>query len=86
MCIDEYRKQLEKGVIQRAYQGMRSCNLCSECNALKGGDCTYPEKVRPCESLFGIDMYKTVRKLGLPCKVLQNKTDEQNRYGFMLIE
>jgi len=65
---------------------LRACNLCTECKAIKGGDCTHPEKVRPCESLFGIDMYKTVRKLGLPCEVLQNKDEEQNRYGFLLID
>ena len=65
---------------------VRSCNLCRECNAAKGGDCPHPDKVRPCDSLFGIDVYKTVRRLGLPCEVLKTTEDEQNRYGFLLID
>jgi predicted metal-binding protein len=87
--LSEVILKLERAAFLNGYYfafAMRGCKLCTECNAIKGGDCPHPEKVRPCESLFGIDMYKTVRKLGLPCEVLQNKTDEQNRYGFLLIE
>ena len=87
--LSEVILKLERNAFLDGYYfafAMRSCNICMECNALKGSDCTYPEKVRPCESLFGIDMYKTVRKLGLPCEVLQNKDEEQNRYGFLLID
>jgi predicted metal-binding protein len=65
---------------------VRACNYCEECRAIKGETCSFPEKVRPCETLFGIDMFKTVRTLGLPCDVLQNKDDIQNRYGFLLID
>ena len=66
--------------------GMRGCNLCKECGAKKSQPCPTPKKIRPCESSFGIDVYKTVRKLGLPCEVLQNKTDVPNRYGFVFID
>ena len=65
---------------------LRTCNLCQTCYAKEGGECPHPRQVRPCEEMFGIDVYKTVRKLGLPCEVLQNKDDQQNRYGFLLIE
>lgn len=64
---------------------IRACNLCGSC-ALKDGDpCVAPEKVRPCDQSFGIDVYKTVRNLGLPCKVLLSKSETQNRYGFVLL-
>jgi predicted metal-binding protein len=66
--------------------GIRTCNLCKDCAVKKGSPCPTPEKVRPCDSIFGIDVYKTARNLGLPCEVLQNKTDIQNRYGFVLID
>lgn len=46
----------------------------------------FPDKVRPYDQMFGIDVYKTARNLGLPCEVLQNKNDIQNRYGFVLID
>ena len=65
---------------------VRACNYCEECRIIKGENCSFPEKVRPCETLFGIDIFKTVRKLGLPCDVLRNKEDIQNRYGFLLID
>jgi predicted metal-binding protein len=65
---------------------IRTCNLCEVCNVKQGGSCPTPERVRPCDSSFGIDIYKTARNLGLPCEVLQDKDDIQNRYGFVLID
>jgi predicted metal-binding protein len=65
---------------------IRSCNLCEVCAVKKGNPCPSPGKIRPCDSIFGIDVYKTARNLGLPCEVLQNKDDIQNRYGFVLID
>ncbi len=65
---------------------VRFCNLCRACAVNRGKPCPTPEKVRPCDQSFGIDIYKTVRNLGLPCDVLQDKNDLQNRYGFVMIE
>jgi len=65
---------------------IRSCKFCKNCAVDQGKSCPTPEKVRPCDQSFGIDVYKTARKQGLPCNVLQNKEDVQNRYGFVLIE
>ena len=64
---------------------IRFCNLCKLCVAQQGKPCPTPGKVRPCDQSFGIDVYKTVRNLGLPCEVLQSKEDTQNRYGFVLL-
>ena len=66
--------------------GIRTCNLCKDCAVKKGDPCPTPEKIRPCDSIFGIDVYRTARNLGLPCEVLQNKNDIQNRYGFVLLD
>ncbi len=65
---------------------IRFCNLCKACAVKEGNPCPTPDKVRPCDQSFGIDVYKTVRNLGLPCNVLQNREDVQNRYGFVLID
>jgi len=65
---------------------IRSCKLCKSCSVDQGKSCPTPDKVRPCDQSFGIDVYKTARNQGLPCDVLQNKEDVQNRYGFVLIE
>ena len=64
---------------------IRYCKLCKSCALDLGKSCPTPEKIRPCDQSFGIDVYKTARKLGLPCDVLQNKEDVQNRYGFVLL-
>jgi predicted metal-binding protein len=63
-----------------------ACNLCKECKIRQGKPCISPNKIRPCELSSGIDVYRTVRKFGLPCNVLQKKTDVENRYGFVLID
>ncbi len=65
---------------------IRFCSLCKMCAVKEDKPCPTPEKVRPCDQSFGIDVYKTARNLGLPCEVLQTKKDVQNRYGFVLID
>ena len=65
---------------------IRYCKLCKSCAVDQGKSCPTPEKIRPCDESFGIDVFKTVRNQGLPCDVLQSKEDIQNRYGFVLIE
>jgi predicted metal-binding protein len=65
---------------------IRCCCFCDTCILEQGKDCPYPEKIRPCDQLFGIDMYKTARQLGFPCHVLQNRDEQQNRYGLVLID
>jgi predicted metal-binding protein len=65
---------------------IRFCNLCKICSVKSGKSCPTPEKIRPCDTSFGIDVYKTAHNLGLPCEVLQGKSDVQNRYGFVLID
>ncbi len=65
---------------------VRYCRLCQDCAVDKGKACLFPSKVRPCETMFGIDVYRTVRQLGLPCDVLQQRDAPQNRYGFLLMD
>ena len=65
--------------------GIRYCNLCKNCAVKEGFDCPTPERVRPCDQSFGIDVYQTARDQGFPIQVLQSDDDVQNRYGFVLI-
>ncbi len=65
---------------------LNSCHFCLSCEVLKGGECTSPEKIRPCDQLFGIDTYETAHKKGLPCEVLKDKTKQPNRYAYILID
>jgi predicted metal-binding protein len=65
---------------------VRACNLCQDCVVKRGASCPTPDKIRPCDSIFGIDVYRTSRNLGLPCDVLQKRGEVQNRYGFVLLD
>lgn len=66
--------------------GVRYCKLCPACAVDQGKPCVQPDKVRPCDQAMGIDVYRTARELGLPCRVLQSRDEQQNRYGFVLID
>lgn len=81
--------EIERNAFQDGYYfafAIRYCNLCKDCAYQQGKPCPFPQKIRPCDQSFGIDVYKTVRNLGLPCEVLQKETDVQNRYGFVLLD
>jgi len=65
--------------------GIRYCRLCKVCSVDNDEECPTPNLVRPCDESFGIDVFKTAEKQGLPCNVLQNINDVQNRFGFVLI-
>lgn len=81
--------ELEKTAFLDGYYfafAIRTCNLCKVCTVQQGEPCPTPDKVRPCDQSFGIDVYKTVRNLRLPCDVLQNENGTQNRYGFVLLD
>ncbi len=65
---------------------IRYCRLCPKCALDQGGECPTPQKVRPCDQAFGIDVFRTARGQGLPCQVLQGPDDTQNRYGFVLLD
>lgn len=81
--------EIEKAAFLDGYYfafAIRSCNLCKSCVIDQGNSCPTPEKVRPCDQSFGIDVYRTAGNLGLPCDVLHGKEDVQNRYGFVLLD
>jgi len=87
--ISEALLELEKEAFLDGHYfafALRYCNYCKNCMANNDEHCPHPDMVRPCEQLFGIDVYKTVRDLGLPINVLQDRGEQENRYGFLLIE
>lgn len=65
---------------------LRYCNLCISCAVDKGKRCPQPKLVRSCETLFGIDVFATARRQGLPIDVVRDGSDELNSYGFVLID
>ncbi len=64
---------------------MDECQICDECSG-KRNECKNSHLSRPSPEALGVDVFATVRKLGLPIEVLTDNTQEMNRYSFLMIE
>ena len=60
---------------------MSDCALCAECAGNCGEACRNVRMARPAFHSVGIDVFSTVRKLGLPISVLKDEDQEQNWYA-----
>jgi len=60
---------------------MSDCAICAECAGRAGQTCRNVMMARPAFHSVGIDVFATVKKLGLPLKTLKNKDEEQNWYS-----
>lgn len=66
---------------------LSDCGLCKECAATKNAPCRNIRMARPAFHSVGIDVFKTVRGLGLPIHTLFDpQTEEQNWYSAVFIE
>ena len=66
---------------------LSDCGLCKECAGHTGGECRNVLKARPAFHSVGIDVFKTVRQLGLPIGTLIDPaTEEQNWYAAVFVE
>ena len=64
---------------------MSDCALCRRC-AYPKAPCRFPERARPAMQGLGIDVFATVRRLGLPLKTLADRDERpQNWYSLVLI-
>lgn len=64
---------------------LSDCGLCAACAKNESQDCRFPQKARPAFHSVGIDVFKTVRQLGLPLNVLKNEQDPQHWYSAVFI-
>jgi predicted metal-binding protein len=66
---------------------LSDCSLCAVCAAATCESCRFQKMARPAFHSVGIDVFKTVRCLGLPIETLFDPdTDEQNWYSAVFIE
>ena len=65
---------------------LSDCGLCKVCAKGKDKPCVFPAKARPAFHSVGIDVFMTVRNLGLPIDVLREPTDAQNWYSAVFIQ
>lgn len=81
--------ELERGAFLKGYYlafSLSDCAGCETCSCVDGKDCRFPKTARPAFHSVGIDVFKTVRGLGLPLEVLLSDEQEQNWYSAVFIE
>lgn len=82
--------ELEKKAFADGYYfafSLSDCGLCKECAGFTGGECRNKRMARPAFHSVGIDVFKTVRGLGLPIGTLTNpEHQEQNWYSAVFVE
>ena len=66
---------------------LSDCSLCGECSAVAEQPCRFARMARPAFHSVGIDVFKTVRSLGLPLFTLADeRREEQNWYSAVFVE
>jgi len=60
---------------------MSDCALCAECAGHNGDSCRNAHMARPAFHSVGIDVFRTVRPLGLPLQTLASESEDQNWYA-----
>lgn len=64
---------------------MNECSICSQCAAVKD-QCKQPESVRPVPESMGVDLFATARGCGYPIKVLEDHSQQMNRYALLMVK
>lgn len=66
---------------------LSDCGLCKECAAVHGQECRHVREARPAFHSIGIDVFKTVRQMGLPIETLPDRDwPDQNWYSAVFVE
>ncbi|MDD4797563.1 MAG: DUF2284 domain-containing protein [Eubacteriales bacterium] len=65
---------------------MSDCAICEECSGRDGLPCRDPRRARPAFHSVGIDVFATVRALGLPIETLSRSDQQQNWYAAVFVE
>ena len=60
---------------------MSDCALCEQCAGWSDEECRNVKSARPAFHSVGIDIFSTVKKLGLPLKTLKDEDEQQNWYS-----
>ena len=85
--VHEAMFKLERAAFLRGYHpafGFGPCTLCPECN-VKEGICQKPHMARPSMEACGIDVYATVKNVGLELRVVASYDQRPTYFGLLLL-
>jgi predicted metal-binding protein len=82
--------EIEREIFLSGYQkafllNQTCCDVCKDCSGNRV-NCRDKKNSRPSPEGFAIDVYKTVRKLGMEINVISKNPSEINRIAILLIE
>ena len=82
--------ELEKEVFLSGHQkafllNQTCCSLCKDCSGNRL-DCKDKKNSRPSPESFAVDVYQTVRNVGMEISVVAENPSEMNRIAILLIE
>ena len=82
--------EIEREIFLSGYQkafllNQTCCSLCNDCTGTRL-DCKDKKNSRPSPEAFAVDVYQTVRNLGMEINVISNNPSEIHRFAFVLIE
>jgi predicted metal-binding protein len=82
--------ELERKIFLAGFQkafllNQTCCSLCKDCSGDRA-KCKDKKNSRPSPEAFAVDVYKTVREIGMEINVVKENPSEINRIGILLIE
>jgi predicted metal-binding protein len=85
VVADLEREIFLRGAWKAFALGAGSCHFCKSCPVDKGR-CRHAERARPAMEACGIDVFSTVRRAGLPLRVVRTTRQCPNYYGLILVD
>ncbi|RLE98657.1 MAG: hypothetical protein DRJ96_00450 [Thermoprotei archaeon] len=87
--VHEVMFKLERAAFLRGYYpafglACGPCTLCPECN-VERGICRKPHMARPSMEAYGIDVYATVKDVGLELRVVTSYDQRPTYFGLLLL-
>jgi predicted metal-binding protein len=82
--------ETEKQIFLQGYQkafllNQTCCGICKDCSGSRI-DCRDKRSSRPSPEAFAVDVYQTVRSVGMEINVVSKNPSEINRFAFILID
>jgi predicted metal-binding protein len=84
LIVDLERTLFLDGYYKAFAMGSGPCSRCGECDP--DGQCRHSDRARPSMEACGIDVYATVRSVGLPIRVVKTHAQGRDMYGLVMVE
>ena len=81
----ELERQVFLAGHEKAFVMSQGCSVCQECETDRT-KCREPKLARPSPEAMAMDVYTTVRSIGLPIQVKTDPSQRMDRYSFLMVD